>query len=85
MLKQLVALIGEGNLSTPQDLAEALSVPAPLVAQMIEQLTQAGYLVESQPWADSCRGCGLENTCRAQPAGRVWTLTAKGRAAAAGL
>ena len=80
MLKQLLALIGDNSLYTQHDLAEALSVPVPLVAQMLEQLAQTGYLAESQPCASSCGGCLLERACSARPGMRVWTLTAKGMA-----
>lgn len=86
MLKQLLTLIAEDELRTPQELAEALAVPVPLVAQMVAQLARAGYLSESQQCAGGCDGCSLKRVCGSQPTHslRLWTLTDKGRALVAG-
>ncbi len=79
MLKALLALIRDDAYRTPQDLAEALAVPAPLVEQMLAQLAEGGYLTASEVCTDGCSGCSLAKACSARPGGlRFWTLTAKG-------
>ena len=67
-------------------MADALAVPLPLVAQMVEQLARSGYLVESQTCGDGCGECSLKSACGPQHIGglRFWTLTEKGRAFVAG-
>lgn len=78
MLKALLALIGDDAYRTPQDLAEALSVPMPLVEQMLAQLVDGGYLTVSESCTDGCGGCSLAQACSARPGGlRFWTLTEK--------
>jgi len=79
MLKALLALISGDAYRTPQDLAEALAVPMPLVEQMLAQLVDGGYLAMSEACADGCSGCSLAQACATRPGGlRFWTLTAKG-------
>lgn len=86
MLKQLLALIGQNELRTQSALADALAVPLPLVAQMVEQLARSGYLVASQTCAEGCGECPLKSMCGPQHIGslRFWALTDKGRAFVAG-
>lgn len=79
MLKALLALIGDDVYRTPQDLAEALAVPAPLIEQMLAQLVDNGYLAVLEACNDGCGSCSLAQACAARPGGlRFWTLTAKG-------
>jgi hypothetical protein len=85
MLKALLALIRDDVYRTPQELAAALSVPAPLVEQMLAQLVDGGYLAVPEACADGCSGCSLAQACGARPGSglRLWTLTAKGVSACA--
>jgi hypothetical protein len=83
MLKALLVLIRDDAYRTPQELAEALAVPAPLVEQMLAQLVDGGYLAVPESCADSCDGCSPAQACAVggtRPASglRFWTLTAKG-------
>lgn len=80
MLKALLALIGDDAYRTPQELAEALAVPVPLVEQMLAQLVSGGYLAVSESCNDGCASCSLAQACAARPGDglRFWTLTAKG-------
>ena len=80
MLKALLALIRDDAYRTPQDLAEALAVPAPLLEQMLAQLVDGGYLAVPEACTDGCSGCSLARACGARPDSglRFWTLTAKG-------
>ncbi len=79
MLKALLALIRDDAYRTPQELAEALAVPTPLVEQMLAQLVEGGYLVVPEACAMGCSGCSLAQACAVRPGGlRFWTLTAKG-------
>ncbi len=86
MLKQLLTLIAEDALRTPQELADALAVPRVLVTQMVAQLADTGYLAESQTCADGCGDCSLKRACGSPRSGglRVWSLTEKGQAFVAG-
>ncbi|MFN2283948.1 MAG: winged helix-turn-helix transcriptional regulator [Anaerolineae bacterium] len=80
MLKALLALIRDDAYRTPQELAEALDVPVPLVEQMLAQLVDGGYLAVPEACAEGCSGCSLAQACGARPGIglRFWTLTAKG-------
>ncbi len=80
MLKALLTLIREDIYCTPQELAEALAVPAPLVEQMLVQLVDNGYLAVPETCANGCSSCSLVQACGARPGSglRFWTLTAKG-------
>jgi hypothetical protein len=83
VLKALLALIRDDAYRTPQELAEALSVPVPLVEQMLAQLVDGGYLAVPEACASGCSGCSLAQACGARPGSglRLWTLTAKGGSA----
>jgi hypothetical protein len=84
MLKALLALIRDDAYRIPQELAEALAVPVPLLEQMLAQLVDGGYLAVSEACAEGCSGCSLAQACAARPSGlRFWTLTAKGVSACA--
>ncbi|MEJ5311674.1 MAG: FeoC-like transcriptional regulator [Anaerolineae bacterium] len=79
MLKALLALIRDDVYRTPQELAKTLSVPTPLVEQMLAQLVDNGYLAVSEACNDGCGNCSLAQACAVRPGGlRFWTLTAKG-------
>ncbi len=80
MLKALLTLMADGTCRTSQELATALTVPLPLVEQMLAQLADNGYITASAACPEGCSGCALAQTCAVHPAGglRFWTLTAKG-------
>ena len=81
MLRQLLQLIGDGELRTQRELAAALQVPDALIAQMVERLARDGYLAEAWQCAKGCEGCPVKTACGAQRGLRFWTLTDKGRMA----
>ncbi len=79
MLRTLLALIHDDTYRTPQELAEALAIPTPLVEQMLAQLVDGGYLTVPEACAAGCSGCSLAQACAVRPGGlRFWTLTARG-------
>ena len=82
MLKQLLVLIAEDALRTPQELAKALAVSDALVLEMVAQLARAGYLAASQTCAGGCGACALKSACGSQHFGdlHLWSLTEKGQA-----
>lgn len=82
MLQQLLVAMSTGEVTTQQDLAQHLNVPLPVVAQMVDQLVDQGYLREGDQCASGCDSCGLHAACGGLEARRVWTLTEKGWRAA---
>lgn len=82
MLQQILVAMAEEDVTTQQDLARYLGVPAPLVTQMVAQLVQQGYLQEGDQCASGCESCGVKAACGGMEARRVWTLTEKGWRAA---
>jgi hypothetical protein len=82
MLQQILAAMAEDDVTTQQDLARYLDVPAPMVSQMVEQLVQQGYLRQGDQCAPGCDSCGLKSACGDREVRRVWTLTEKGWRAA---
>jgi hypothetical protein len=83
VLKELLGLIASGAPRTHEELAEALDVPLPMVAQMTEQLAREGYLVAVGACDEGCNSCALKSMCGPQQTLHLWTLTEKGRAALA--
>lgn len=81
MLRQLLRLAaGRGTMDLKALAVELGTTPA-MVAQMLEQLQQQGYLqAVVQGCGAPCERCPLHSAClyRRQP--RVWSLTTKGEA-----
>ena len=64
MLARLLALIAEGNLHTPGDLAAALGVNRELVEAMLAELQRQGYLAPPPPSCPgACAACPLQAAC----------------------
>jgi hypothetical protein len=84
MLKRILELMASGEATTQGDLVRALQVPEPLLAQMVEQLAEQGYLTEGALCVEACEGCSLNMRCGSDRQLRVWTLTERGKQAAAG-
>jgi DNA-binding transcriptional MocR family regulator len=86
MLQRLMHLLAHDRLCTAGDLAQALGVPAGLVAQMMEQLTRQGYLEEvggSGCEDAACSDCASGEGCLiVSGTSRTWMVTDKGRRAA---
>lgn len=81
MLQRVLELMAEGEAASQKDLARALDVGEPLLAQMIEQLASGGYLAEAALCNAGCEGCPLKPACGSDRHLRVWRLTEKGRRA----
>ncbi len=82
MLQQILRLMSEGAANTQDELAKSLGVSAPLLSQMLGQLTRQGYLREAEQCGSGCTGCALATACGEPQALRIWTLTEKGQQAA---
>jgi hypothetical protein len=94
MLKKVLQIMSKGEVHSYADLARQLDVSEDLLARMMEDLANKGYLT---PLATSeeharggCSGCPLRKACNGNPSGKAtvpqgWGLTAKGCAAAATL
>lgn len=78
MLNQILNVIAGDEARTRQDIVAALDAPEPLVIQMIERLTQEGYLTEASQCASGCEGCSLAKACGGERSLKIWTLTEKG-------
>jgi hypothetical protein len=75
LLERLLALLQEGGLRTPAELAQELSTSPALVEAMVEELTRRGYLQEtSKQCVEHCRGCPLAGECAVAWSGRVWRV-----------
>jgi predicted ArsR family transcriptional regulator len=83
MLQQLLSSILEGQAGTQRQLAQRFEVPEALVVQMIDQLVARGYLKEATLCAEGCHGCARQAACGSDRKLRLWSLTDKGRRAAA--
>lgn len=89
MLQALLRRVAEGGVHSYKELAEALSVPLPLLEAMLEDMARLGYLRPAEAACPSgrqgdtgeCRGCPLGG-CSIAGRGRVWVLTEKGSRAA---
>ena len=89
MLRELLALVASGGLSTVDGLARGLGALPSEVADMLAKLEELGYLEDAAAGLESpcprgsagCAGCAFSGSC-AEEGARVWTLTEKGRRAA---
>lgn len=82
MLQRLLSLMGTGGLQSVSTLATALGLSEPLVRQMLDQLTQQGYLRAAVTCADGCAGCALQTAgCGTATGFQGWALTERGRQA----
>ncbi len=90
MLKRVLQAMSRGEVHSHADLAKKLDVSADLLARMMEDLANKGYLVplatpdgEGQSSCSACSKCKACATCSMEqsytPTG--WVLTKKGRAA----
>lgn len=80
---ELLRLLADGGLHSPAELARRLGVSEALISAMAGELMRHGYLASvEQTCGVACASCGLQQACRPGP--DLWTLTAKGRRAAAG-
>lgn len=88
-LAALLRLVAEGGVHSYEELAEALSVPLPLLEAMLENLARLGYLRPAEATcgqdghgcASGSHGCPLGG-CSIAGRGRLWILTEKGARAA---
>ena len=79
----MLTVISEAAVQSKSDLARRLSVSEEAVEQMIAHLVSLGYLRTVDSSCDAaCTGCPIAGGCSTQDAGRLWTLTEKGRRAA---
>jgi hypothetical protein len=90
MLRRILALLASGGTLTLESMALDLEVGRAEIEDMLARLCSLGYIEElraamvascgdgdSAP-CSGCSGCTLG--CGQGPKGRVWSLTAKGRA-----
>lgn len=84
LVARLLAILSDSRLHTTADLADQLQISEELVRVMADDLAQHGYLCQVQSdCTPTCSECGLARVCSASgsapPAGRFFSLTAKGR------
>lgn len=79
MLKQILRLIREGEVSSVDALARALNADVSLVQQMLEQLVTMGYLRQPEDACatSACARCPVSAGCH--PSLRLWALTERGQ------
>jgi hypothetical protein len=91
MLMNVLKALATGNVYNQAELAKQLGISEGLLAQMMEDLAQRGYLAplsaDSNGGCGGCSGCGQAKACTGCPSQRSnvikgWTLTAKGLARA---
>jgi len=85
MLRELLKLIVQGEISSQSEIAQALGVDGIALDGMIDQLVSLGYL-EDPTAKGGCAGCGMAAACHGScfkgSKGKVWSVTDKGRNAA---
>jgi hypothetical protein len=81
MLKQLLALIDQGDLQSEGELANKLAISQTMLSEMLRQLVNQGYLQDLSCNTSTCDGCAAKGGCFAGNAQHVWVLTIKGRRA----
>ena len=75
----MLELVAEGGVHSHTDLARELGVSEGLLAQMLRDLEQMGYLKQvSTECGAHCTGCPMSSECAVGRPGRVWALTEKG-------
>lgn len=81
-LEELLRLVAAGGVHSYTELAEALSVPLPLLEAMLENLARLGYLRSAEAaCGQDCQHCPIGG-CSVAGRGRIWLLTEKGARAA---
>lgn len=91
MLKTILQKMAACDVYNQADLARQLGISEDLLSRMLEDLARKGYLTSLASGGasqGSCSGCSLRKSCAGCSSGRPsllsgWTLTDKGRAAAA--
>lgn len=88
MMRRLLALMAGGEVSTNSQLADALGLRPGEADALLAQLASLGYVrdlpcTDRADKASGCDGCALSGACLGRSPGHVWTLTDKGRRAAA--
>jgi len=91
MLRRILAFLASSGTRTLGGLALELEVDRGVIEDMLTQLCTLGYVEEltasvsascGDEGPSTCAGCaGCALGCGQTPQGRVWSLTAKGRAA----
>lgn len=85
MLEKLLKLIDSEDVHSYADLAREMKVSlssdgtAPLLDQMLTDLTRMGYLsVTDSTCAEHCSTCAMSGVCGIGAGNRIWTVTDKG-------
>jgi len=95
MLRELLKLIVQGEISSQSEIAQTLGVDGPVLDDMIAQLVTLGYLEDPAAKAESagpgcgpkghCAGCAMSASCHGGcfkgSKGKVLAVTDKGRKA----
>lgn len=84
MLKQILEELSRGSSFSRTELARSIGVSEGLLAQMLHDLTQKGYLepVSTACATSGCPTCPLARMCATRQPATIWLLTEKGKAAA---
>ncbi|MEA3352147.1 MAG: winged helix-turn-helix domain-containing protein [Chloroflexota bacterium] len=84
MLKRLLQLVAEAGVHSYASIADQLGVSTGLLAQMLSDLAQMGYIAPVGGACDTsqCHHCPLGGSCATDAQGNVWALTSKGMQAA---
>jgi DNA-binding Lrp family transcriptional regulator len=81
MLHRLLEILRDGEIQSLLEIAQKLNISSDMVLQMVNQLTERGYLQEIRIDCDEtqagCPDCPINNSC--QTIVRHWSLTEKGR------
>jgi predicted ArsR family transcriptional regulator len=85
MMARLLARVAEGGSVHLGELADELGVTVTVVRDMLRDLALRGYLKPTGgDCTTKCGGCAFSTSCYGATAKQTWTLTDKGRRAAAG-
>lgn len=83
MIEQLLACLASDHPYTMSVLAAKLDVSEELLVHMLADLERAGYVTAMETGcAGQCGGCTSAGLCALLHGKRIWSLTARGRAAA---
>ncbi len=85
ILGQLLAYLADGHGLVLSDVAQNLDVSEDLLDQMLCDLARVGYVerLDLSCGSSHCGKCDLRGLCNMIPGGHIWTVTEKGRRAAA--
>lgn len=85
MMGQLLTRVAIGGSVHLGELAGELGVTVTVVRDMLRDLALRGYLKPAgSDCSTKCGGCAFSTSCHGAPTSQTWTLTDKGRRAAAG-